>query len=205
MKELIFVRHGEAESNVDKHGIVGSDSGLTLEGIRQMEATAEYLGSLALWGAIIKPALIYSSPYVRAQESAEILSASLHLPMQTDARLQEVQKGTWHGMKVADVVKLEDEVTAERRPYFRAPEGENWFDMADRMSQFVQELVDSGDESALVVSHNHPIEVAVGKLCGMAVSEWEKFPVDNASVSRLLWEHASWRRDETLYNVTPYR
>lgn len=191
--EVIFVRHGHAESNVyHPDNIVGSDLGLTPEGIRQAEATGAHLAKLALQGAIgpiDNP--IFTSPYIRARQTAEIIARHLQHSVMVDYRLKEIQKGDWHGMKVDDVMRLEEGVQDHERHSFRPPSsdtstpGENWFDVADRMTDFIIEAKENGYKSLLLVSHNHPIEIAAGKLRGLDVTEWKDNPIDNAALLRM--------------------
>lgn len=163
--EVIFVRYAQAESNLFtvETGVVGSDLGLTAEGARQAASTANYLGTLAARKLIHLPDNIYSSPYIRTRQTADIISRAINRPVEIDYRLKEIQKGDWHGMKVKDVLPFENGVEANHRPYFRPPAGENWFDVAERMTEFINDIEERGETSAIVVSHNHPIEIAIGK------------------------------------------
>jgi broad specificity phosphatase PhoE len=204
MDEIIYIRHGQAETNtLGPDGIVGSDFGLTPEGRLQAEAAAGRLTKFVLDGLVRPlPDVIYSSPYIRARETADIIATQLDRPVEIDYRLKEIQKGAWHGRRVADVMEDEDAVADDERHSFRPPEGENWFDVADRMVAFIAELEERGDHSAIVVSHNHPIEIAIGKLTGLEVTEWKGRPVDNASISRLVKEDGYWKVDEAIFNNT---
>lgn len=206
--EVICIRHAQAESNINpvEHGIVGSDLILTPEGVRQANAVAHYLAKLALDGVIGPlPDDIYASPYQRTRHTAELIGRHVDRPVVVDYRLKEIQKGDWHGLRVADVLPLENAVHPDDRPLFRPPEGENWADVAKRMVDFITEIEERGDKSLIIVSHNHPIECAIGKLCGFEIGYWEDQPIDNASISRIVKRDGIWSIDENLYNITPWK
>lgn len=204
--EVLYIRHGQAESNIYHPDMkVGSDLGLTAEGERQAHSTGEYLARLALKGEIGPIDGIYSSQYLRAKQTADIIARALNQPYSIDTRLQEIQKGDWHDMRVEDVINLEGKVSADIQHHFRPPKGENWFDVAHRMTAFVEEAEEKGHQSLVVVSHNHPIEIAIGKLTGVDATEWKDNPVDNASISRVVKNGDYWEVDENLSNFRPFR
>lgn len=217
--EVIFVRHAKAYSNVRPRK-VGSNALLTPEGMRQPKAVAMQLKKLAADGLITSPLppVIYSSPYYRTRQTANGIARHLQQAkvfkrmkpeVIIDYRLKEIQKGDWHGMTVADVIPHESAISPEERPYFRPPDelqkadAENWFDVANRMIDFINEREVNGDTYLLIVSHNHPIESAIGKLTGLEVYDWDQNPVGNASISRIIKKDDIWQIDDRIYNVTP--
>jgi len=73
---LYFVRHGIAE---DGNGIDDFQRKLTKEGVEQMRTCAKVMAKLK-----IKPVRIYSSPRVRARQTADIIGEALGV--QVEAR-----------------------------------------------------------------------------------------------------------------------
>lgn len=217
--EVIFVRHAKAYSNV-RPKKVGSNARLTPDGMKQPKAVALQLKQFADEGLITSPLppVIYSSPYHRTRQTAKGIARNLQPAsffkrdqpeVIIDYRLKEIQKGDWHGMTVADVEPHESAISPEDRPYFRPPgelqktDAENWFDVADRMVDFIEEREANGETYLLIVSHNHPIESAIGKLTGLGVYDWDQNPVGNASISRIVKKGDIWQIDDRIYNVTP--
>lgn len=200
---MIYIRHGLALTNTTgPEGIVGADLGLTAEGMRQAELTGRLLAKLAIDGVVAPlPDVLYSSPYIRARETAHIIANLVDRQVKVDYRLKEIQKGAWHGKTVGEVINLEAAIEQSEAHSFRPPEGENWFDVADRMVNFVDEAEERGDKSLVIVSHNHPIEIAIGKMTGLEVTEWKGRPVDNASLSRVVKKDGIWMIDENVYNL----
>ena len=96
MMTIIFVRHGESESNVARVQTSEIDKyHLTARGRTQVERLTRELVSL-------QPNTIYCSPVLRAVETAEIISGGLGIPVQVSSSLKERDWGKANGMKVQD-------------------------------------------------------------------------------------------------------
>lgn len=197
--ELLMVRHGEAGSNVDiENGIVGSDKPLTPEGVRQVKATAAFLGR------IVTAHEVYSSPYRRTRETSEIIAEKLRLDIIYDDRLKEISKGDWHGRPVPEIMQIEGDIPEEEKPTFRPPNGENWQDVGARMLSLITSLADQSERQRLLVSHNHPIQMAIGALLQKPLERWEEVSVDYASVTSMQKVDGIWQLTGGLVNVRPY-
>lgn len=200
--EVVFIRHGQAKSNVGiENGVVGSDESLTAEGIDQMKDTARRMGLLAIRHEILLPSTAYHSPYKRTTESAEILAERLGLELAPEEALRELQKGDWHGRPVREIMGIEGQIDASMRPYLRPPNGENWFDVAARVTDFVAQKEADGDTSLFMVTHNHPAQMGMSALCNLPPTTWEDRPIDNASISQIYKIDGTWHINEALYNA----
>lgn len=92
MRIVVFVRHGESEANV--RGIISSDPekyGLTKRGVRQAEIAAEELSCLREVGEL------YSSPVLRALQTAKVISERMGKRLKVDKRLAERSFGSLEG------------------------------------------------------------------------------------------------------------
>ena len=87
---LLFVRHGETESNVEHRYMGQSDSPLTPTGVAQAEAVAKRLAQHRLDA-------IYSSDLGRAASTSKIISQACGLPVIHDTRLRERHAGLLQG------------------------------------------------------------------------------------------------------------
>jgi len=76
---LYLVRHAQAEAN---HPLGDAARRLTTEGRDAFRARAD-----ALANEEVRPALILTSPYVRARETAELLGAAAGVPVEADEAL----------------------------------------------------------------------------------------------------------------------
>lgn len=201
--EVIYIRHGESLSNIEQPGLkAGSDLPLTPEGVRQVHATGRLLAELAISGAVGPlSGIIYASPYKRTLATAHIVASYIDGMVKEDDRLKEIQKGFWHGEPVRDVIQYEAEVRPDEEYAFRPPGGENWFEVAHRMVEVVDEHEKRGDASLVVVSHDFPIEAAIGAKTGLPARRWKDYPVDVASISRIDNSGGDWMIDSRIYNV----
>lgn len=196
---VIFVRHGHADSNKDPlGGIVGQPSNLTPEGYRQVKATALFLGKFIITN------IIHSSPLPRTRQTAKVIAETLQLQTVVDDRLAEIYKGDWQGRPVREVVELEAMIDIDDRPTTRPPHGENWRDVGERVYEFIEDNRKVGIEELLVVSHDHPIRMGIGRMLGKPLPSWEDMSIDNASITVLDNPEDSWQLHPSLVNVRPY-
>src|SRR5215471_13603681 len=136
---LYFVRHGESEANT-RHVISNGRStfGLTSRGRQQAEALAEELTNIPF-------SALYSSPILRARETADILSTAFGISYQVTEALREYNCGILEE-------KDDEESWGYHRQYFEAwvlhndytskPEnGECFLDIQERFVPFVENLI----------------------------------------------------------------
>jgi broad specificity phosphatase PhoE len=90
LEQLIFCRHGETESNAGGWLAGWLDGELTARGWAQAAQAAERLRGERV-------AAIYASPLRRARETAEVIAATLGLPVVTVDGLQERHWGELEG------------------------------------------------------------------------------------------------------------
>lgn len=196
--QVIFIRHGEASSNTTPlEGTVGGYADLTPEGRRQISRTASVLGKF------ITSRVVWASPFPRTIQSAEIIARQLDLEIVVEERLKEIDKGSWQGRPVREVVELEAAVDIDKRHVFRPPGGENWQDVGERVGSLIHDLQVSEVPQAVLVSHDHPIRMAIGLLLKRQVETWEDMAIDNASITILHQQGEVWRLDPEFTNRTP--
>jgi len=96
---IAFVRHGEADNNVNRL-LVGRhiESHLTERGIQQVKDTGQHLKKL-------KIDKVYVSPVTRAIETAKIICEINDLQYQRDERLYEIELGDLVGMNYDEVIE----------------------------------------------------------------------------------------------------
>ncbi len=96
MLELIFVRHGETESNKRGTFCGWTDIELNEAGIRQAEAAAVKL-------AAVVPDAVYYSPLVRTLQTAEIINRNYGLGLIPCESLKERNFGIWEDMTYSEI------------------------------------------------------------------------------------------------------
>ncbi len=160
IEELIFVRHGQTEWNVEGRFQGRGDSPLTPLGHQQVAAHLRWLPTR-------RPERLLASPLGRARATAELLAAELGLKVETDERLMERSMGRFEGWTLAEVATREPEHNQARGedPWaHRPPGGENYDDLLGRVSPLVDELLAATERSILVVSHGTLGRVLLGSV-----------------------------------------
>ena len=143
--KLYFVRHGESEANVLKEfSNRGLKHALTATGRQQASVLAQTLQGLPL----IK---IFSSPVLRAIQTAEILSCELDIPYETVDALREYDVGVLEGKSYADGLQLYSEVYDAwiwRHEWEkRIEQGESFLDIKHRFVPFIECLIQQNQSS----------------------------------------------------------
>ncbi len=151
---LYFVRHGESTANV--LGLFSNEvhaHPLTEKGIEQARALAHSLSGLSFDG-------IYSSPILRARQTAEILAEALQVPLQIADALREWDVGIYEGS--ADPAgweahaRVQDLWFNQQQFDGRMPGGESFYEIRARFFPFVEGLLLDGrgsDRRLILVGH----------------------------------------------------
>ena len=151
---LYFIRHGESEANT-RHVISNRESAfhLTPRGIQQAEELAENFKGTPV-------ATIFSSPVLRARQTAEILSTAFGIPYQVTEALREYDCGILEEKGDEESWKLHHQYFEDwvlRQNYTSRPEeGECYLDIQNRFLPFIDELVSAnshGDRHILLIGH----------------------------------------------------
>lgn len=159
-----YIRHGQSESNAARiMAGGGTDSRLTDLGRAQAAEAARVLARHAT-----KPALIVTSPLLRAFETAQIINRELALPLLLAEDLREHMVGEWEGKPWQDVQQFWDQGIMD------APGGESWVEFQMRVKRgMVGALAQPGP--VLVVAHGG-VWAAMKALYGLNVG----MQLDNA-------------------------
>jgi broad specificity phosphatase PhoE len=207
--ELLLVRHGESAGNVAQSRAESSsvevidvdwrdaDAALTERGREQAEALGHWLGKRA------DPLHeVWSSPYVRARDTAEIAlrAAGMSHRVRLDERLRDRELGVLDRLTSAGVRARLPEEAARRQTlgklYYRPPGGESWADVALRLRSFLRELDTASGGTVLISCHDAIILLFRYILEGLdeaQLLELDRAPsLGNASVTRLVRTDGAW-------------
>jgi alpha-ribazole phosphatase len=185
MTELILIRHGETDWNIEGRYQGQSDVPLNQNGIQQAKDMARRLHHYD-FSAII------SSGLSRAQQTAEILSEINNAPLRIDPRLREINQGEWEGLLFADIRSryakaFEDRL---RNPLEVAPPGgETVGQVRKRVLDSIQEIVEQFPNGIVaIVSHGLSLAIIKVHFNKLAVDTvWDHIP-SNANPERILVE-----------------
>jgi broad specificity phosphatase PhoE len=152
--KFYFVRHGESEANVLR--IISNRDlphSLTAVGRQQALALAERLQACDI-------AQIFTSPVLRAVETAAIIGHQLGLTPQAVNALREYDCGVLEGKGDAESWRLHEAYSRawlQDRDWLSKPQqGENFLDIRQRFTPFIQQLVAQhaqSSENLLLVGH----------------------------------------------------
>jgi glucosyl-3-phosphoglycerate phosphatase len=167
---LYLVRHGQSVGNV--HFVVGQPrlktEPLTELGIEQARQAAKTIKAKTP-----KPTKIISSPYTRAQQTADVIAKELGLEVSLDDRLGEYNPGDWDGRHKDDFTQEFGKLKPEERHTFRPPGGESWLDEAERVRAVIEDARQNGQTCLVLVSHYDPIKAVVSFLTKDAFEDWD--------------------------------
>ena len=135
---------------------------------RAVAGTSDGIAFVALW----------SSPLLRARETADIVAERLGLEPREDPRLMETDAGDWTDRLFTDV-QAEDPYGfagfIEGRPDFGFPGGESFVQQGVRIAAALSDI-EHDELPALVVCHGVVIRIALFQRAGHKVALAERVP-----------------------------
>ncbi|KAJ3021911.1 phosphoglycerate mutase 2 [Thoreauomyces humboldtii] len=171
MFELYVVRHGATEWSVSGQHTGRSDIPLTPEGVRQAQCVATHFADKHDGAPFSSRFLrIYSSPLVRAHETARISVGSA--PITVDEDLQEWDYGAYDGRRTREIQSTE---ATKDWNLFRdgCPGGENAEDVGKRVDRFIEKVKtvvaeEGSDEvkNICIFTHGHFARVLAARWIG---------------------------------------
>lgn len=146
MRLLIF-RHGETEANVLHLMHKAGDSiGLNDVGRQQAFVVARVCKEKGVQA-------VYSSPELRARETADIISGTICLKTVIIEILRERDWGDWAGKSWAAIDLALENMTLVERYTFVPPNGESWQDVENRLVSTLSSITQKDFETVAVVTH----------------------------------------------------
>lgn len=161
VEKVLLIRHGETDFNRE-HRLQGlMATPLNERGREQAAAVARYLQGLLIDA-------LYTSPVLRAQETAEIIGKQTGLPPRSDERLREIEFGQFEGLTFAEI---ERRFPAAHRNWragymaYKAPQGESRQDVQQRMRAAWHDLTAHPQHSSIaLVTHGAAIAIFLGSM-----------------------------------------
>ena len=178
---LYLVRHGETGCNIDKI-IQGQSvvSHLNAKGRRQAELARDRIRGYGV-------DFVYSSPLLRAAETAEIICGPLGLDFRLDPLLSERNFGVLEGKTREEINMLFPmDRTPWRQTYITAPPGgESLRDVANRARLFTEQLRErhAPGDKIMAVTHGGALRGITLGLLGLEPEHWRQLCFDNCSIT----------------------
>lgn len=178
MLRIFFMRHAETDWNRERRIMGSNPIEINEAGKQQADQSSQGLHPFCF-------STIYTSPILRALQTAKVLHQKQNAPLVEDQRLEEIGYGDWVGMTFEEVRKLPGYV-----PYFRrlqtpvAPKGETLFQVRDRAMAFIHQMkTRHQEEDILVVSHADWIKCVLMELLEIPFANIWKMRIDHCSIS----------------------
>jgi 2,3-bisphosphoglycerate-dependent phosphoglycerate mutase len=187
MPLAIFMRHGEADNNVNRI-LVGRhiESHLTENGRQQVRDTANYLKEILV-------DKVFVSPVIRARETAEIVCDVINLDYEIDERLYEIELGKLVGMNYEDIIEKHGNLFLK---FYSGDEQmldnygvESFTSVKMRIKHLLDEAIERyPDKNIIFVTHLDPIKAAISLLLDLKPEALYQWHIRNAALTILKHE-----------------
>lgn len=165
MTQLVLIRHGETDWNVEGRYQGQADPALNEKGLAQARQLAAELQSVGI-------EVLYTSPLLRAAQTAEIVAEHLEIPLHLEPRLMEIHQGEWQTRLRAEIESLYPDLFGrwETEPWeVTPPKGEHLSQVQNRVDAAVEEiLARHPGEKVGLVAHRIPIALIKVRHQGMS-------------------------------------
>jgi probable phosphoglycerate mutase len=147
------------------------------------------------WAERLKPKhyeLIITSPMVRSQQTAEIISKILGIKIDFNEKLIEQNFGAWEGRKIADIRELSPGIIEEQEAKgwkFCPPQGESRTAVLERSLDAVKEIGQKyRNKKILTISHNSVIKTMIYHALGSMFQPGEPKLLKEYYLHELEWD-----------------
>lgn len=186
---FIVTRHGQTEWNRMRKIQGITDIPLNETGRQQAEQLSNYL--VEHYGPI---QAIYSSPLLRAVETARICAEPWDVPVQLTDDLLEIRLGDWEGLTFEEIGERHPEQMRlwETEPHHCKIPGDSeaisviW----DRLLYFfdrLKEMHEPTNDTILCVTHHMPARIIMAQHFGIPIENMRVLRINNASVNIIEW------------------
>ena len=191
MLRIILVRHGETTWNVEGRYQGQEDTPLSERGMAQAARLAEGLADVTIDRAI-------SSPLKRSFITAETVCGRHGIAVSADARLSEINHGSWEGQLATEIQAAypEDFARWHSQPHLvQMPDGgENLEDVRRRVRDAFDDYArDYDGETLLVAAHDAVNKAIICDIMGLDMSHFWQIKQDNNCINVLEHDGENWR------------
>ncbi len=185
---LLLIRHGATKINLENPPRLQGrqpDVPLSPTGWQQAQQTSQFL---APWPV----AAVYSSPLLRAQQTAQTIAQPHGLPVEVKEDLAECDLGDWAGMTWPEIMERDGDYY---RRFLESPEvvgyrgGENLTQVLQRTAPAVERIGRKHTGKVIaVVAHNIVLRAYFCHLLGLPLKQWRAIRQDNCGVNVVHWQ-----------------
>ncbi len=191
MGPFYFVRHGETEWNAEGRFCGRTDVPLSEAG----------RGQARLLAVRVKPLcvnVLYSSPLLRALETARIIGEVIGTDPVIDPRLTELNYGAWEGLTLEEIKRAGPAIYKawDRDPGSLAPpQGESGEQLIERVMPFLADVAQiHPGGNVMVVCHKTVCRLLACHIMGVPLREYRQaVPMENAALNVFEMTDGVWR------------
>ena len=180
--QIVLVRHGECEGNREGRFRGRADFPLNEVGLAQARAAAAALKEIPL-------ERVFTSPLLRARQTAEILAEGRDLPVEAREGFTNLALGPWEGRTKEEIRQecpVEWSLWLHHPERLRLPGAESLGDVGRRALANLDHLVRTYPGSTFaVVSHRAVLKPLLAAALGIAEPSFWRIHMETASVSLL--------------------
>ncbi|MDR0931693.1 MAG: alpha-ribazole phosphatase family protein [Victivallales bacterium] len=162
--KILLIRHGEVKETYQERFIGSTDAPLSQSGRADCLNLRKSLESYHI-------EMFYCSPLRRAIETLEIIKSD-KAPTKIDPRLREIDFGLWENLRFDEITQKATpkqlDIWANQPMQMVFPGGESYAEFANRVDEFIKELLHSSFKRVALVTHG-------GVLMRM-ISTWKNIP-----------------------------
>jgi broad specificity phosphatase PhoE len=187
--ELLLVRHGEASHN----SLENYNAAFNCPDPELTEVGKDHARQLGMRLRDIPIQRIYASDLMRAMRTAQILAEFIPAPLEVRGELREINMGrlflsTWE--------EIERDMPGYATRWHRHdsdmpyPDGESGADVIHRCMPLIDEIVQSGMERAVIVTHGGTIRSLLCAFLGIGLEKRFLFgaPLANCGLTSIRWD-----------------
>ena len=153
-------------------------------GVEETENIVKYLKARA-----IKNDVIYSSPAVRTQQSAEMISKLFKQDFETVEDLTSRKCGNWNGLTYSQILAKYPDGISEILSNLESnneDSGENTVEFIARIKKVIDELVEKNDGNRIIiVTHPDVIQAAICAALDISADKMLKIYIRTGSVTQI--------------------
>ncbi len=181
--QIVLVRHGATDWNLEHRCQGATDRDLSEVGLRQAEEIAERLRQETIHA-------VYSSDLRRARRTAEVISQHHKLPVVVEASIRELDHGHLEGLTFNEIKQSYGDFLTRWRTQpaeLQVPGGERLADVVERAWLGLNRIVARHEpaHTIVIVSHNFPIVGIVCRITGTPLNDYRNYHLDPCGMSRL--------------------
>lgn len=173
--KLIFIRHGETDSNIEKRYAGSYESQLTAVGKRQGEKAAAYIKAHYEANAI----------FVSERERAQYIAKRISINYSVEERLNEYQFGIFENMTYDEIMAIYPRAYQNWMDdrHYKIEAGESKADFEARIEGFLESVRFIEKGNIVCVTHSGVIQTAIVKLLDLPPESKWRFAIPNGGIA----------------------